>query len=53
MHPADLRLTERFTQATIPMALLSLEGTVLVVNPALCRLVGRPADDVQGRSFLS
>ena len=53
MHPSRPRPTERFTQATLPMALLSLEGAVLVVNPALCKLVGRPSEDVEGRSFLS
>ncbi len=43
-----IRATERFEQATLPMAAVSLEGDLLRVNPALCRLLGRRAEELVG-----
>ena len=36
--------------AAIGMALVSMDGHYLQVNEALCRMAGRPADDLIGRS---
>ena len=46
--PPLMRATERFEQATLPMATISLEGDLLRVNEALCRLVGRTPSELRG-----
>ena len=50
-HVRELEASERrfhsaFTHASIGMALLSFEGHILQVNPALRSLVGRPGDEL-------
>ena len=50
-HVRELEASERrfhsaFTHASIGMALLSFEGRILQVNPALRSLVGRPGDEL-------
>ncbi|UGS37511.1 sensor domain-containing protein [Capillimicrobium parvum] len=42
-------LGRAFTGSLIGMALVDLDGNWLEVNAALCRMVGRPADELLGR----
>ena len=46
--PPLTRTSQRFEQATLPMAAVSLEGELLRVNAALCRLLGRSEQDLVG-----
>lgn len=39
----------RFHQASVPQAVVGLDGAVKLANPALCELLGRPAADLLGR----
>ncbi|MFO1329252.1 MAG: EAL domain-containing protein [Rubrivivax sp.] len=53
-HVQELRLSEQrfhsaFANAAIGMALVSTDGQVLQVNPALCELLGRDEDQVVGQ----
>lgn len=48
---AETRFEIGFEQAEIGTAILNLEGTPVRVNPALCRLLGRPAELLVGRSW--
>ncbi len=55
-HVRELEASERrfhsaFTHASIGMALLAFEGHILQANPALCDLLGLPADALVGRRF--
>jgi diguanylate cyclase (GGDEF)-like protein/PAS domain S-box-containing protein len=43
----------RFDQSAMPQAMLGLDGTITVVNDALCRLVGRPRKQLVGSSTTS
>jgi diguanylate cyclase (GGDEF)-like protein/PAS domain S-box-containing protein len=56
LRAADLLLADRgqvfralFLSAPIGKAVVGVDGRVLVVNPALCTLTGRGADDLVGR----
>ena len=49
MISPDVRPTERFDQASLPMVILSVDGRVLVANPTLCRLLGQERDALVGR----
>jgi len=42
-----------FDLATVGMVLTDRDGRFLRVNPAVCHLLGRPADDLVGQSFTS
>ncbi|HET6549498.1 MAG TPA: PAS domain S-box protein, partial [Solirubrobacter sp.] len=44
-------LGRAFTGSRIGMALIDLDGCFVEVNPALCRMLGRPADELLGRSL--
>jgi len=44
-------LGRAFAGGRIGMALIDLDGHWLEVNPALCRMLGRPADEMLGRSL--
>ena len=48
-RPTLETLGRAFTGSLIGMALVDLDGNWLEVNAALCRMVGRPADDLLGR----
>jgi diguanylate cyclase (GGDEF)-like protein/PAS domain S-box-containing protein len=48
---AETRYEIGFEQAEIGTAILNLEGTPVRVNPALCRLLGRPAELLVGQSW--
>lgn len=55
-HERELALSERrfhgaFMQAAIGMVLLDLEGRIIESNDALCRLLGRDAEDLMGMGF--
>jgi PAS domain S-box-containing protein len=47
----DDRFRQAFDQSALGMALLGLDGRLLEVNPALCRLLGRAADELRGRDL--
>jgi len=51
-HPADQQDQARFrlamASAGIGMAIVSMEGVFVEVNPALCRMFGRPAEELVG-----
>jgi len=49
VHPEEL---EAFVHAPIGKALLDLDGRFLVVNPALCRLLGADEEAIIGKSRL-
>jgi diguanylate cyclase (GGDEF)-like protein/PAS domain S-box-containing protein len=48
---AETRFEIGFEQAEIGTAILDLQGTPVRVNPALCRLLGRPAEMLIGRRW--
>jgi diguanylate cyclase (GGDEF)-like protein/PAS domain S-box-containing protein len=45
-------LGRAFTSSRVAMAVVDLDGCWVEVNPALCRLLGRPADELLGRPLL-
>jgi diguanylate cyclase (GGDEF)-like protein/PAS domain S-box-containing protein len=52
-HLHELQVSERrfqgaFTHASIGMALLAFDGRMVQVNPALCQLLGHPAEALVG-----
>ena len=49
MSVPDIRPTERFDQGLLPMAAVSLDGTFVLVNDALCRLLARQRTALLGR----
>jgi diguanylate cyclase (GGDEF)-like protein/PAS domain S-box-containing protein len=48
---AEARFETGFEQAAIGAAILDLEGTPTRVNPAVCSLLGRSADQLVGRTW--
>ena len=44
---------QHFDQSLLPMAVLSLDGTYLLVNDALCRLLQRNRDELVGQALSS
>lgn len=51
LQKSESRFQKAFAHAAIGMALVSHERTVLQANPALCEILGRSADDLQGADF--
>ncbi len=49
LRHADLRFRRGFDSATVGFAFVSLDRVVLDVNDALCRIVGRPREELIGR----
>ena len=49
LHNDDQRFRLAMASATIGMAVVSLDGHWREVNPALCRMLGRPADALVGQ----
>ena len=53
LHNDDARFRLAMASAGIGMAIVSLEGTWVDVNPALCRMLGYPAEEMVGRSTMA
>jgi diguanylate cyclase (GGDEF)-like protein/PAS domain S-box-containing protein len=53
LRESQLRFSQAFEAASIGMALVGLDGRFLQVNPALCRIVGYSALELQSRTFQS
>ncbi|MFO1312917.1 MAG: EAL domain-containing protein [Burkholderiales bacterium] len=51
LQKSESRFQKAFAHAAIGMALVSHDRSVLQANPALCDILGRPADDLQGADF--
>ena len=51
LEGSERRFHSAFSHAAIGMALVSTEGVILQVNPALCSLLGRTEADVLGHEF--
>lgn len=51
LRQAQQRFAGAFDSAPIGMALVSTEGRFLNVNPALCELLGRTAEELHGLTF--
>ncbi len=49
LRTVDLRLRQSFDQASVGMAILSAEGTLLDVNRRLCALLSRTPEQLVGR----
>jgi two-component system, cell cycle sensor histidine kinase and response regulator CckA len=50
--PASLPYDEIFTSSASGMAVAHLDGRLLAVNPALCRMLRMRAEELLGRTFL-
>src|SRR6266511_2180149 len=48
MPPPDERFRVLFERSPVGMAFVALDGTVLAVNPAACKLCGRSAQELVG-----
>ncbi len=48
---SEERFRSAFEQAPVGVALLSLDGTFVDVNPAMCEITGRSAEALLGKSF--
>ncbi len=48
MLPSDERFRVLFERSPVGMAFVALDGTVLAVNPAACKLCGRPEQELVG-----
>ncbi len=46
---SDARFRRGFDDSQVPMALVTLDGHAMEVNDALCRLVGRERQEIEGR----
>ncbi|WP_250032628.1 putative bifunctional diguanylate cyclase/phosphodiesterase [Paractinoplanes maris] len=44
----EQRFRARFDQTPVPQAMLALDGTMVLVNDALCRLLGRDRAELEG-----
>ncbi len=53
VRKAERRFRGAFENAPIGMAELTLDGRFMSVNPAMCEIVGHPAEELEGRSFES
>jgi diguanylate cyclase (GGDEF)-like protein/PAS domain S-box-containing protein len=53
LHASEARFYDAFGYAAIGMALVSLDGYLLVANPALCDLLGFAPDELAGLSIRS
>jgi len=53
LETAERHFEDTFTHASIGMALVSGDGSVLRVNPALAMLLGASGDSLVGKSFVS
>jgi len=51
LERSDRRFHSAFTHAAIGMALVSSDGRIVQVNPALCALLGRDRDAIVGADF--
>ena len=51
LQKSESRFQKAFAHAAIGMALVSHDRSVLQSNPALCDILGRVADDLQGADF--
>jgi PAS domain S-box-containing protein len=51
LHEAEARFRAAFEGAPIGMALCDLDGRYLQVNPALCRILGRPEEELVGLTW--
>ena len=51
LYDARMRFEEVFEHAPIGMALTAMDGRLFRVNPAACAMLGRPADEIVGRTF--
>jgi diguanylate cyclase (GGDEF)-like protein/PAS domain S-box-containing protein len=49
LEASERMFRARFEQAAMPQGMLSLEGRVVNANDALCRMLGRDREDLQGR----
>jgi diguanylate cyclase (GGDEF)-like protein/PAS domain S-box-containing protein len=53
LHASEARFYDAFGYAAIGMALVTLDGYLLVANPALCDLLGYGSDELTGHSIRS
>lgn len=51
LREAEARFRETFEHAPIGMAIVALDGRVVQINPALARLIGRPAEELVGEQL--
>lgn len=51
LREAEARFRSSFTAAAIGMALVSIEGRFVDVNPSLCQLVGYPHEELTNKTF--
>ncbi len=51
LRESEERFRTAFDEGTVPMALTALDSTLLKVNSAFCRMLGRSPAELVGRSF--
>ncbi len=52
LREREARMRGYFEHTAVGVVRAALDGTMLEVNPAMCRIVGYPAEELVGRSFL-